>query len=416
MWPRARTLSLNTLADLKDTQVTLTMPPKRKAAAAPAIEPPTKRQTRNGSPAKPQPASSEPASRKARGRPRAVEQVAENTAPANKGGDEAAKEVEEDGSIQAGVTRSRVTVSKLRGTTNAQPKQVARTTATADASEAPRKRGRPPGKKAVQVQESDELPQPSSSKVTIESLQNLDAGASEDELLLKSPRKMSTRSTTPPKQVGSVRTNSTPRFVMDHVEVPTPSKKMREIQNFLSPKVTSPSRPAALPFKALPLRASTPTQTAPGSKTSAVRTPPSRLEENVVPALVPPPSPSKALPATPNKSPNRGKAVATLQASPSRLPRSLPSHLHHYLGAQKRATLRALQEISVLPGQANSTEGSGEEAGPSTNEVAYEQMCSLLKGTVERGEGNSCMVIGPRGSGKTQASLTFIIRRHIASH
>ena len=39
---------------------------------------------------------------------------------------------------------------------------------------------------------------------------------------------------------------------------------------------------------------------------------------------------------------------------------------------------------------------------PSTNELAYDDLCDLLTGSVARGEGNSCLLIGPRGSGKTR--------------
>ena len=39
---------------------------------------------------------------------------------------------------------------------------------------------------------------------------------------------------------------------------------------------------------------------------------------------------------------------------------------------------------------------------PSTNELAYDDLCDLLTGSVIRGEGNSCLLIGPRGSGKTR--------------
>jgi origin recognition complex subunit 4 len=33
----------------------------------------------------------------------------------------------------------------------------------------------------------------------------------------------------------------------------------------------------------------------------------------------------------------------------------------------------------------------------------------LLQGTVVRGEGNSCLLLGPRSSGKTRVSSTLII-------
>lgn len=47
------------------------------------------------------------------------------------------------------------------------------------------------------------------------------------------------------------------------------------------------------------------------------------------------------------------------------------------------------------------TEGDQDET-PSTNELAYDDLCDLLTGSVVRGEGNSCLLVGPRGSGKTR--------------
>lgn len=43
-----------------------------------------------------------------------------------------------------------------------------------------------------------------------------------------------------------------------------------------------------------------------------------------------------------------------------------------------------------------------QDESPSANELAYSDLCDLLTGSVVRGEGNSCMLIGPRGSGKTR--------------
>ena len=39
---------------------------------------------------------------------------------------------------------------------------------------------------------------------------------------------------------------------------------------------------------------------------------------------------------------------------------------------------------------------------PPANELAFDDLCDLLTGSVVRGEGNSCLLIGPRGSGKTR--------------
>lgn len=66
------------------------------------------------------------------------------------------------------------------------------------------------------------------------------------------------------------------------------------------------------------------------------------------------------------------------------------------------AVLKALQSIPVAC--SNGQYEDDEDAEPLSNEVAYEQLSNLLKGTVDRGEGNSCILMGPKGSGKTQVS------------
>jgi origin recognition complex subunit 4 len=84
---------------------------------------------------------------------------------------------------------------------------------------------------------------------------------------------------------------------------------------------------------------------------------------------------------------------STLAHSPSRFP---PSCLH----SQKRAILHALHypKTAVF-------DKVDENGGPSANAVALEELKALLTGTLERGEGNSCLLIGPRGSGKSRVSV-----------
>nr|GAT44090.1 predicted protein [Mycena chlorophos] len=61
------------------------------------------------------------------------------------------------------------------------------------------------------------------------------------------------------------------------------------------------------------------------------------------------------------------------------------------LQAQKREILRLLQNPLDVAKE--------DETAPSR--VAFQQLGDLLGGTVDRGEGNSCLLLGPRGSGKT---------------
>jgi origin recognition complex subunit 4 len=98
---------------------------------------------------------------------------------------------------------------------------------------------------------------------------------------------------------------------------------------------------------------------------------------------------------TPAASPRKQTAT-----SPVRLTRALPMRFQPCLAAQKNAVLRALRTPPALL-----HENASEEEEPVTNEIAYDQLKSLLSATMERGEGNSCMLVGPRGSGKTHVSL-----------
>jgi hypothetical protein len=85
-------------------------------------------------------------------------------------------------------------------------------------------------------------------------------------------------------------------------------------------------------------------------------------------------------------------------ASPTRLPRPLPSQLLSHLSAQKAAIFKALRYPLTVSSPTEETRSKGDM---SSRDLAYSQLHALMKGTVERGEGNSCMLIGPRGSGKT---------------
>ncbi|KAF8969480.1 origin recognition complex subunit 4 C-terminus-domain-containing protein, partial [Flammula alnicola] len=72
---------------------------------------------------------------------------------------------------------------------------------------------------------------------------------------------------------------------------------------------------------------------------------------------------------------------------------ALPEHLYPCFHAYKRAILKTLQCPNVVPVNADQ---------PSVNDVAAKQLTDLIDGTVLRAEGNSCLLLGPRGSGKSQ--------------
>ncbi|KAI6151896.1 origin recognition complex subunit 4 C-terminus-domain-containing protein, partial [Pisolithus tinctorius] len=72
----------------------------------------------------------------------------------------------------------------------------------------------------------------------------------------------------------------------------------------------------------------------------------------------------------------------------------LPVDLTGYLRLQQRAILASLQTSNPF------SDEDGDEP-PSANFIASRQLQDLLTGSVIRGEGNSCLLLGPRGSGKT---------------
>ena len=97
---------------------------------------------------------------------------------------------------------------------------------------------------------------------------------------------------------------------------------------------------------------------------------------------------------TPAASPSKNRATFK---PPTRLPHTLPAHLHWYLNAQKRAILHSLRN----PSDVDTGEDAEHEEDTPTNAVAFRQLNDMLHGTVMRNEGNSCLLIGPRGSGKS---------------
>ena len=87
--------------------------------------------------------------------------------------------------------------------------------------------------------------------------------------------------------------------------------------------------------------------------------------------------------------------ITTIQQSGSQNSNFLPSHLHSCLNAQKRAILRTLQHPIARVYDSDNL---------SVNEFASRQLADLIEGTTMRAEGNSCILLGPRGSGKSRVS------------
>jgi hypothetical protein len=98
-------------------------------------------------------------------------------------------------------------------------------------------------------------------------------------------------------------------------------------------------------------------------------------------------------PKTPHKS------TKSRSLSPDRLPHTITNNPHTSFNAQKRAILSVLRK----PPSVDEVEVDGDD--PTTNTIASQQLGDLLNGTVKRNEGNSCLIIGPRGSGKTRVGI-----------
>ncbi|KAG5652457.1 hypothetical protein H0H81_004953 [Sphagnurus paluster] len=131
----------------------------------------------------------------------------------------------------------------------------------------------------------------------------------------------------------------------------------------------------------------------PRSKDSSTSPPTSPSPSGLLSTAFPKSPAVQQNPVTPHTSPSKTKP--TLFSSPSRPPRTLPQRLYGCLNAQKRAIICALQNLPNI-------EQLEAEEEQTTNSTASQQLINLLKGTITRGEGNSCLVLGPKGSGKSR--------------
>ncbi|KAG9317687.1 hypothetical protein JVU11DRAFT_1899 [Chiua virens] len=213
-----------------------------------------------------------------------------------------------------------------------------------------------------------------------------------DELNLQSIKHLVPPSTPGPR-------NGQSRVVMDCVEITTP----RAIALKSSAACASPAPNGANAIKLnvhqVPSTPSRCLRSGPASPFIAGPSSPSQARPPVTPRMSLLKFPSNDVPLTPSRrsnrpsSPKKASALTTLP-SPVKLPVVLPAHLVPCLQQQKRAILHAIQSSS-------SSEDIDDNDHSSTNSTAYTQLLSLLHGTTIRGEGNSCLLLGPRGSGKT---------------
>jgi origin recognition complex subunit 4 len=87
--------------------------------------------------------------------------------------------------------------------------------------------------------------------------------------------------------------------------------------------------------------------------------------------------------------------VETLENHESIFSKRLPPRFHPCLDAQKNAILRNLRDTSKLFDSLSS------------DSTSIKQLEDLLMGTISRSEGNSCLLLGPRGSGKSKVPVQF---------
>jgi origin recognition complex subunit 4 len=124
-----------------------------------------------------------------------------------------------------------------------------------------------------------------------------------------------------------------------------------------------------------------------------------RIIRRTSPSLPPSKTPTKVASAK-GISPSKPLAKPAFHAEVSSLSHSSLRYSPSCLHAQKRAILHALLHPNTAV-----FDREDENGEPSANTVALEQLKALLAGTLDRGEGNSCLLVGPRGSGKSRVSI-----------
>lgn len=373
------------------------MPIKRKASATSLVaEPPARRLRSGGSAAETSPGEPRPAKRRTRalaapaaaaplpkrvGRPPSKAKASTSTSaetrskPARRG--------------PPGVPAAELAVASSSTDNNTQITRAKPNTAEQKPRSSARIAKLPPSKVARKPQSQVKPAEPS------------DNESDTDELNIMPAVAESSRPSTPSRPTGK----------LVYVEIPTP-RLARMLQAAASPMST--------PRKSTPLPKSRPQLVfppSPGLSHPSIQAFTFRKSASVETASLPPKSPAKrpqvAFPTSPIlpdpsiqafTTPSKKHSIQTPLSSPTRLPITLPVHLHSCLAAQKRAIMQALRNPpDVVEDEDNDS--------ISTNAIAYEDLCNLLNGTVNRGEGNSCLLIGPRGSGKTRVSKILFIRR-----
>ncbi|KAG5649040.1 hypothetical protein DXG03_000389 [Asterophora parasitica] len=250
----------------------------------------------------------------------------------------------------------------------------------------------------LQVTKSQPAPSPKKRPLTLTKDDNVEPQAK-----ASSPRKAPKRGV----QQAAAEPVEKPKAPSPPVEPPTPSRApTKRLPSVDNDPPSCPPAPLRFDSVMIPLvpkvfKAASLVPNASRSATPSAAPPP--LPCSVTPSIAPAPLPRSVTPppVTPRASPSKQKPTAL--SSPTRVPRALLRHLYPCVNAQKRAILRALQKLPDIADDGDGDDrGIDEDEEPSTNSVAAEQLKSLLDGTISRGEGNSCLVLGAKGSGKSR--------------
>ena len=275
---------------------------------------------------------------------------------------------------------------------------------------APKRRGKPPGTRPAEVQGESARVSPPPKKRPSRASARTSTRITKAKAAAPKPTTRATRSRTTKKNVATVVeegeseeetdeepapkqvpprlfTSAGPRIIMDAVEIVAPNRPRQPFasnQNTPALPGTSPAKlPNTLP-PAIPVEPNTPSRSRASSQT-----PPGRKRRRC--ERTPSPEPPRL--SSPSKRVTRSGALTT--PGTKRIAK-LPVHYHPCLQAQKRAIMAALNNPPELDPEGD------QDKTPSSNELAYDDLRDLLTGSVVRGEGNSCLLMGPRGSGKSR--------------
>lgn len=182
-------------------------------------------------------------------------------------------------------------------------------------------------------------------------------------------------------------------------------EEQTDLTHAAAPSSPSKKRAVAVEVEPRTPRRSRVTRATADSDEEIAEPPTSPVKQPVIPA-----TPSHRLrngaPSAPNSPTKAGNGASLIQ-----------EHLIPCLNAQKRAVLRALSNPPISSTIGEKVKGKGkakanEDDDDFDNATAYRQLKDLLEGTTIRNEGNSCLLLGPRGSGKTRVRY----RHHYPTH